>query len=34
MPALVDFRDDLPHNETGKLLRRVLKAELAATRSD
>ncbi|MBV6508587.1 MAG: 2-succinylbenzoate--CoA ligase [Acidimicrobiales bacterium] len=30
VPARVEFRDELPYNETGKLLRRVLKAELAA----
>jgi len=28
MPAVVDIRADLPYNETGKLLRRVLRAEL------
>jgi acyl-CoA synthetase (AMP-forming)/AMP-acid ligase II len=28
-PARVEFRDELPYNETGKLLRRVLKAELS-----
>jgi fatty-acyl-CoA synthase len=27
-PTVVEFRDELPYNETGKLLRRVLKAEL------
>ena len=27
-PERIHFRDELPHNETGKLLRRVLKAEL------
>ena len=26
-----DFRDELPFNDTGKLLRRVLRDELAAT---
>jgi acyl-coenzyme A synthetase/AMP-(fatty) acid ligase len=26
---LVEFRAELPYSETGKLLRRVLKAELA-----
>jgi fatty-acyl-CoA synthase len=31
-PELVAFREQLPHNETGKLLRRVLRAELAAAR--
>ena len=29
-PKLIDIRDALPYNETGKLLRRVLKEELAA----
>ena len=28
-PEIYEFRDELPYNETGKLLRRVLKAELA-----
>ena len=28
-PEHIDFRDELPYNETGKLLRRVLKTELA-----
>ncbi|MGA3253667.1 MAG: AMP-binding protein [Mycobacterium sp.] len=28
-PELVEFRAELPYSETGKLLRRVLKAELA-----
>ena len=28
-PERIEFRDELPYNETGKLLRRVLKAELA-----
>ena len=27
-PALIDFRTELPYNETGKLLRRVLRDEL------
>jgi fatty-acyl-CoA synthase len=27
VPALIDVRAELPYNETGKLLRRVLKAE-------
>lgn len=31
-PDVVEFRDELPHTETGKLLRRVLQAELAASR--
>jgi acyl-CoA synthetase (AMP-forming)/AMP-acid ligase II len=29
VPAHIAFREDLPYNETGKLLRRVLKSELA-----
>jgi acyl-CoA synthetase (AMP-forming)/AMP-acid ligase II len=29
-PERVEFRSELPYNETGKLLRRVLKAELTA----
>jgi acyl-CoA synthetase (AMP-forming)/AMP-acid ligase II len=37
MPERIDFREELPHNETGKLLRRVLRMELtgddAATNS-
>ena len=28
-PERITFVDSFPHNETGKLLRRVLKAELA-----
>jgi acyl-coenzyme A synthetase/AMP-(fatty) acid ligase len=28
-PTRIEFRQALPYNETGKLLRRVLKAELA-----
>ena len=32
-PESYDFREDLPYNETGKLLRRVLKQELAARAS-
>ncbi len=28
-PAHIAFREDLPYNETGKLLRRVLKSELS-----
>ena len=31
-PELVEFRAELPYNETGKLLRRVLRDELAAVR--
>jgi fatty-acyl-CoA synthase len=30
-PERIDFRDELPFNDTGKLLRRVLREELAAT---
>jgi acyl-CoA synthetase (AMP-forming)/AMP-acid ligase II len=29
-PERIAFRDELPFNETGKLLRRVLREELAA----
>jgi acyl-coenzyme A synthetase/AMP-(fatty) acid ligase len=29
VPSRVVFRRELPYNETGKLLRRVLRAELA-----
>jgi acyl-coenzyme A synthetase/AMP-(fatty) acid ligase len=29
-PTVVEFRDELPYNDMGKLLRRVLKAELTA----
>jgi acyl-coenzyme A synthetase/AMP-(fatty) acid ligase len=29
VPAHIDFVDELPYNETGKLLRRVLKGQLA-----
>jgi acyl-CoA synthetase (AMP-forming)/AMP-acid ligase II len=29
MPGVVDFRDELPYSPTGKLLRRVLRDELA-----
>jgi acyl-CoA synthetase (AMP-forming)/AMP-acid ligase II len=29
-PERISFRDELPYNETGKLLRRVLRSELAA----
>ena len=28
VPSIVEFRDELPYNETGKLLRRMVKAEL------
>ena len=30
VPALLEMRAELPYNETGKLLRRVLREELAA----
>jgi acyl-coenzyme A synthetase/AMP-(fatty) acid ligase len=30
-PARILVREELPYNETGKLLRRVLRDELAAT---
>jgi acyl-coenzyme A synthetase/AMP-(fatty) acid ligase len=30
-PAHVEFRAELPYNETGKLLRRKLRAELAGS---
>ncbi len=33
MPELVEFRDELPYNETGKLLRRKVKAELTEGRA-
>jgi acyl-CoA synthetase (AMP-forming)/AMP-acid ligase II len=29
MPCVVEFRDELPYSPTGKLLRRVLRDELA-----
>ena len=29
-PHEIEFRDELPYNETGKLLRRVLRDELTA----
>ncbi len=32
-PVVIEIRDSLPYNETGKLLRRVLKEELAALAS-
>ncbi len=34
VPALIDVRAELPYNETGKLLRRVLKAEVAAAQTE
>jgi acyl-CoA synthetase (AMP-forming)/AMP-acid ligase II len=30
-PELIEFRDELPHNEIGKLLRRVVRQELTAS---
>jgi fatty-acyl-CoA synthase len=30
MPGIIDFRSELPYSPTGKLLRRVLRDELAA----
>jgi acyl-coenzyme A synthetase/AMP-(fatty) acid ligase len=29
IPQVISFRDELPYNETGKLLRRVVKQELS-----
>ena len=29
-PQLIGFYDEMPYNETGKLLRRVLRTDLAA----
>ena len=29
-PEIVEFRDELPHTETGKLLRRIVQHELAS----
>jgi acyl-CoA synthetase (AMP-forming)/AMP-acid ligase II len=29
VPSRIEFRDELPYNETGKLLRRVLRSELS-----
>jgi acyl-CoA synthetase (AMP-forming)/AMP-acid ligase II len=34
VPTLIDVRRELPYNETGKLLRRVLKAEVAAKETE
>jgi acyl-coenzyme A synthetase/AMP-(fatty) acid ligase len=28
-PELIEFRAELPYNETGKLLRRILRTELS-----
>jgi acyl-CoA synthetase (AMP-forming)/AMP-acid ligase II len=33
-PQVVQFRDEMPYNETGKLLRRVIREELAAPAAD
>jgi acyl-CoA synthetase (AMP-forming)/AMP-acid ligase II len=33
MPGVIDFRDELPYSPTGKLLRRVLRDELAEGRA-
>jgi len=33
VPERIEFRDELPYNEMGKILRRVVKQELAATTS-
>ena len=33
-PTVIQFRSELPYNETGKLLRRVLRSELAAITPD
>ncbi len=33
VPEVVEVRDELPYSETGKLLRRVLKTEVAESRS-
>jgi acyl-coenzyme A synthetase/AMP-(fatty) acid ligase len=33
-PEHIQFRDSLPYNETGKLLRRILKEELTALYSE
>ena len=33
-PVVVEFRDELPYSPTGKLLRRVLRDELAASRGE
>ena len=32
-PTVIDFRDELPYNETGKLLRRVVRDELGGAES-
>jgi acyl-CoA synthetase (AMP-forming)/AMP-acid ligase II len=32
-PSVIDFRDELPYNETGKLLRRVIRDELGRPQS-
>jgi acyl-CoA synthetase (AMP-forming)/AMP-acid ligase II len=33
-PAVIEIRAELPYNETGKVLRRVLKPELMARLSE
>jgi acyl-coenzyme A synthetase/AMP-(fatty) acid ligase len=33
-PTVIQFRTELPYNETGKLLRRVLRAELTRPATD
>jgi acyl-coenzyme A synthetase/AMP-(fatty) acid ligase len=33
-PERIEFRAELPYSETGKLLRRVLKAEMGQSRSE
>jgi acyl-CoA synthetase (AMP-forming)/AMP-acid ligase II len=34
VPEVVQFRDEMPYNEMGKLLRRVIRDDLAAERAD
>jgi acyl-CoA synthetase (AMP-forming)/AMP-acid ligase II len=29
-PQVIQFRDEMPYNETGKLLRRVIRDEISA----
>ncbi len=33
VPQCIEFRDELPYNETGKLLRRVVRAELSGVKA-
>jgi acyl-coenzyme A synthetase/AMP-(fatty) acid ligase len=33
-PDVIEFRDELPYNETGKLLRRVVRHDLARLDND